>query len=76
MLLTEEQYLVKWLSQYGAMTKRQLVRMLHTKSEPAAERIIGNLLRRHIAVRVGGGLFISLLPPMCRNRKCPKRYGC
>lgn len=69
MLLTEEQYLVKWLSQYGAMTKRQLVRMLHTKSEPAAERIIGNLLRRHIAVRVGGGLFISLSPTYVPEQK-------
>ena len=29
MLLQDEQYVVKWLSQYGALPKTQIIRMLH-----------------------------------------------
>ena len=32
MLLQDEQYVVKWLSQYGALPKTQITRMLQIKS--------------------------------------------
>lgn len=45
MLLKEEQYVVKWLSQYGALPKTQLTKMLQKPSQ-TAERIIKNLKKQ------------------------------
>ena len=42
MLLQDEQHVVKWLSQYGALTKTQVIKMLQ-KPKSAAEKIINNL---------------------------------
>ena len=63
MLLQEEVYVLKWLSQYGALPKAQLVRMLQ-KPKSTAERIIKNLKRQFRIEDVGGGYYVGL-DPMC-----------
>ena len=40
MLLTDEQYVIKWLSQYGPLPKTQVVRLLRDKSPTTAERLL------------------------------------
>ena len=42
-LREDEQYIIDWMSQYGAIKKSQLVRMLWNKSKATAERIIKRL---------------------------------
>lgn len=59
MLLQEEKYIIKWLSQYGALPKTQLLRMLQ-KPRPTAEKIIKNLKRELRIEDVGGGYYIGL----------------
>ena len=50
MLLPEEQRIIKCLSQYSALTKTQVIRLLHDKPQVVAEKIISNLVRHgHIA---------------------------
>lgn len=44
MLLTDEQYVVKWLSQYGALPRAQIIKMLQ-KPPQTAEKILQNLLK-------------------------------
>ena len=51
MLLKDEQYVVKWLSQYGALPKTQLIRMLQ-KPPQTAERIIKNLKKQIVVVKL------------------------
>lgn len=59
MLLQEEKYVIKWLSQYGALPKTQLMRMLQ-KPKPTAEKIIKNLKRQLRIEAVSGGYYIGL----------------
>ena len=42
MLLEDERYVVKWLSQYGALPTTQIIKMLQKKPDVAA-KIIKNL---------------------------------
>ena len=64
MLLQEEQYVVQWLSQYGALTKTQITQMLK-KPPQTAEKIIKNLIKQMQAADVQGGYYVGL-DPMCR----------
>lgn len=64
MLLKEEQYVVKWLSQYGALTRTQITRMLK-KPPQTAERIVKNLKKQMRAADVGGGYYVGL-DSLCR----------
>ena len=64
MLLQDEQYVVKWLSQYGALPKTQIIRMLR-KPEPTAEKILRNLKKQMQIADVSGGYYIGL-DSMCR----------
>ena len=64
MLLKEEQYVIGWLSQYGALPKAQLVRMLK-KPPGTAEKILKGLKRQMRAADVAGGYYMGL-DPMCR----------
>jgi hypothetical protein len=64
MLLQDEQYVVKWLSQYGALPKTQIIRMLQ-KPEQTAEKILRNLKKQMQIADVSGGYYIGL-DPMCR----------
>ncbi len=63
MLLQEEQYIVKWLSQYGALTKTQIINMLR-KSPNVSERIIRGLKKQMLISDVGGGYYLGM-DPMC-----------
>lgn len=63
MLLQEEQYVVKWLSQYGALPKTQIIRMLQ-KPPHTAEKILKNLKKQMQISDVGGGYYLGL-DPMC-----------
>ena len=58
MLLQEEQYVVRWLAQYGALTKVQLLRMLQ-KPKNTAEKILRNLRRQMRIADIGGGYYIG-----------------
>jgi len=64
MLLQEEIYVLRWLSQYGALPKAQVVRMLR-KPKPTAEKIIKTLKRQFRIEDVNGGYYVGL-DPMCK----------
>ncbi len=64
MLLQEEQYVVKWLSQYGALPKSQIVRMLQ-KPPQTADKILRNLKKQMRIADVGGGYYLGL-DSMCQ----------
>ncbi len=59
MLLTEEQYVIKWLSQYGALTKTQLIKMLR-RAETTSEKILKNLKNQLLISDVGGGYYLGM----------------
>ena len=62
MLLTDEQYVIKWLSQYGPLPKAQVVRLLRDKSPSTAERILKRLEQDHRIAPVGDGYYLGLDP--------------
>lgn len=62
MLLQDEQYVLKWLSQYGALTKTQLIRLLRDKPVSTAEKIVKNLKRQLLISEVAGGYYLSIDP--------------
>lgn len=62
MLLQDEQYVIKWLSQYGALTKTQVIRLLRDKSPQTAEKIIKNLKKQLFISDVAGGYYVGLDP--------------
>ena len=64
MLLQDEQYVVKWLSQYGALPKTQIIRMLQ-KPESTAEKILRNLKKQMQIADGSNGYYIGL-DSMCR----------
>ena len=62
MLLTDEQYVIQWLSQYGPLPRAQVVRLLRHKTPSTAERILHNLERDHRIAPVAGGYYLGLDP--------------
>lgn len=64
MLLKEEQYVINWLSQYGALPKTQIIRMLQ-KPASTADKIVRNLRRQMRVSDVSGGYYLGL-DPMCQ----------
>ena len=64
MLLQDERYVVKWLSQYGALPKTQIIRMLR-KPVNTAERILRNLKKQMQIADVSGGYYLGL-DSMCQ----------
>ncbi len=64
MLLQDEKYVVKWLSQYGALPKTQLLRMLQ-KPTGTADKILKNLKKQMRIADVSGGYYIGL-DAMCQ----------
>ena len=60
MLLTEEQCVIKWLSQYGALPKTQVIRLRRDKTPETAEKILRNLKRSLRIADVGGGYYLGL----------------
>lgn len=65
MLLQEEQYIVRWLTQYGALAKTQVVRMLRDKPPQTVEKIIRNLKRELMVYDISGGYYLGV-DPMCQ----------
>lgn len=59
MLLQDEQHVVKWLSQYGALTKTQVIKMLQ-KPKSTAEKILNNLHKELMISNVCGGYYLGL----------------
>ena len=64
MLLPDERYVVKWLSQYGALPKTQIIRMLH-KPTNTAEKILRNLKKQMQIADVAGGYYLGM-DSMCQ----------
>lgn len=64
MLLQDEQYIIKWLSQYGPLTKTQVIRLLKDKPVSTAEKIIRNL-KRELRIADVGGYYLAL-DEMCK----------
>jgi len=60
MLLQEEQHVIKWLSQYGALTGTQVIRLLHDKPQAVAEKIIHNLTRHGHIASISDGYYLGL----------------
>ncbi|MCL2816248.1 MAG: DUF5697 family protein [Oscillospiraceae bacterium] len=59
MLLQDEQYVIKWLTQYGALTKTQVIRLLKDKPPKTAEKIIRNLKQQFLISDVRGGYYLG-----------------
>ncbi len=59
MLLQEELLILQWLSQYGVLTRKQLIRMVQ-KPEATVERIIKGLKKRMRIAEISGGYYIGL----------------
>ena len=59
MLLQDEQNVLRWLTQYGALTKTQVVRMLKDKTPRTAEKIIRNLKQQLFISDVRGGYYLG-----------------
>jgi len=59
MLLQDEQYVVKWLTQYGALTKTQVIRLLKDKKPRIAEKIIRNLKRQFMVSDIRCGYYLG-----------------
>lgn len=64
MLLEDEQNVVKWLSQYGALQRTQIIRMLK-KPPQTSEKILRNLKKQMRIADVSGGYYIGL-DSMCQ----------
>lgn len=64
MLLQEEMLILQWLSQYGVLTRKQLIRMLQ-KETATVERIIKSMRKRMMVAEISGGYYIGL-DPFCR----------
>lgn len=60
MLLQDEQYVIKWLSQYGALTKTQVIRLLRDKRPQTAEKIIKNLKKQMRVADISGGYYLGM----------------
>jgi len=65
MLLQDEQYVVKWLSQYGVLTRTQVIRLLRDKSPATAEKILTNLKRQYMLEEISDGYYLAL-DRMCK----------
>ena len=65
MLLQEEQFIIHWLTEYGALTKTQVIRMLKDKPPQTAEKIIRGLKRGVLLYDISGGYYLGV-DPMCQ----------
>jgi hypothetical protein len=60
MLLQDEQYVIRWLTQYGALTRTQVIRLLRDKPPKTADKIISNLRRQFMLAEISGGYYVGL----------------
>lgn len=61
MLLQDEQYIIKWLSQYGTLPKIQ-IRELLQKSEDITRRILKGLRHHNRIYHIADGYYVGLDP--------------
>ena len=61
MPLPDELHVIKWLSQYGALPKAQVVKLLN-KPPGTAEKILRNLKRDLEIADAGGGYYLAIDP--------------
>ena len=64
MLTTDEQHIIKWLSQYGALDYRQVIRLLHGRPENYADRTIKRL-KQDERIYAVNGRYLSV-DPTCK----------
>ena len=62
MLLQDEQYVLRWLSQYGALATAQVIRLLRDKPQRTAEKIIRNLKQQFFITDIRGGYYLGTDP--------------
>lgn len=62
MLLPEEKLILKWLSQYEALPKEQVIRLLNHKPRFTAEKIIRGLYKQNRISYLSGGYYIASDP--------------
>lgn len=62
MLLPEEKLILKWLSQYEALPKEQVIRLLNHKPRLTAEKIIRGLHKQNRISYLSGGYYIGSDP--------------
>lgn len=62
MLLQEEQFIIHWLTEYGALTKTQVIRMLKDKPPQTAEKIIRGLKRMCCSMTFPAGTIWAWTP--------------
>ena len=60
MLLPDERYVVKWLSQYGALAYTQVIKLMRDKSHATAEKILRNLKRQYQIEEISDGYYLGL----------------
>ena len=60
MLLQDERYVIKWLSQYGALTRTQVIRLLRDKDPKTADKIIRNLIKQLRIADISGGYYLGM----------------
>lgn len=61
MLLEDETNVIQWLSQYGALPKTQLLKMLQ-KPPATAEKLLKRMMRELQIAEVGDGYYLGLDP--------------
>jgi len=62
MLLQDEQHVIRWLTQYGSLTRTQIIRLLHGRTQKTAEKIISSLKRQLMIRPVSGGYYLGMDP--------------
>lgn len=61
MLLEDKKYVVKWLSRYGTLPRKQIIQMLQ-KPPDTAKKIINNLKRQLRISEIGDGYYFAIDP--------------
>ena len=61
-LLQDEQYIVRLLTQYGVLTRTQVIRLLRDIPPTTTEKIIGHLKRQRIISEFSDGYYLGLDP--------------
>lgn len=59
-LRPDEKIVCNWLSQYEALQKEQLIRLLHAKPRSTAEKLIRGLVKEHRLAYLSNGYYIGV----------------
>lgn len=62
MLLQDEQNILQWLTQYGALTRTQVHGLMHGRTRSATEKMIKNLRRALLISDISGGYYLGTDP--------------